>query len=467
MNGLDLTASDDETFGFLGPSGAGKTTTISMLTTLLRPTAGRAEVAGHDVAARPAEVRRRIGIVFQESTLDLDLTPAENLRFQADLCGLDRREARREISAMLDMTELSEHSRIPVRQFSTGLRRRPEIARGLLGTPGSFFLDEPTTGLDAQTRAAVWEHLTTLRRERGITVFFTTHQLEEAEHCDRIAIFGHGEMITQGSPAELRSVIGADLVVLRTEDDRRAVDALSDRFGLSAEPSRLSPGRLPRRPQQPRGLFDPGRPRRGLRGRPGQVRAVLRGAVRQAARGGGPGLSEAQLIAAGREAGITGGSFRKCVQDGTYTPWTAYVSDVAASRKVALAPTVMVDGDRIEVTGPDAAAAVKSGRKAPASRSRGRSGLRAVTGSVPVRGQRRPIEPERAPGASRVVTSGSSSRTMCLRQRLGEALLTSARAECRSSVAARSPRLTMPTGQPPCSTTGRRRTAYRRISPAA
>ncbi|MFF0106682.1 ATP-binding cassette domain-containing protein [Streptomyces hirsutus] len=235
VNGLDLTVSDGETFGFLGPNGAGKTTTISMLTTLLKPTAGRAEVAGFDVTARPAEVRRRIGIVFQESTLDLDLTSAENLRFQADLCGLDRREARGEISAMLDMMELSERSRTPVRQFSTGLRRRLEIARGLLGAPRILFLDEPTTGLDAQTRAAVWEHLTTLRRERGITVFFTTHQLEEAEHCDRIAIFDHGKLITQGSPAELKSIIGADIVVLRTEDDPRAVDALSDRFGLPAE----------------------------------------------------------------------------------------------------------------------------------------------------------------------------------------------------------------------------------------
>jgi ABC-2 type transport system ATP-binding protein len=235
VNGLDLTVPAGATFGFLGPNGAGKTTTISMLTTLLKPTAGRAEVAGFDVAAQPAEVRRRIGIVFQESTLDLDLTAAENLRFQADLCGLPRHEARSAISAMLDLMGLSERSRIPVRQFSTGLRRRLEIARGLLGNPRILFLDEPTTGLDTQTRAAVWDHLNRLRREEGITIFFTTHQLEEAEHCDRIAIFDCGKVITEGSPAELKSIIGADLVVLRTEDDPRAADAVAERFGVAAD----------------------------------------------------------------------------------------------------------------------------------------------------------------------------------------------------------------------------------------
>ncbi|GAA1391662.1 daunorubicin resistance protein DrrA family ABC transporter ATP-binding protein [Kitasatospora putterlickiae] len=235
VNGLDLTVPDGATFGFLGPNGAGKTTTISMLTTLLKPTAGRAEVAGADVVSQASEVRRRIGIVFQESTLDQDLTAAENLRFQADLCGLNRRDARPVIAGMLDMMELSGRSNVPVGQFSTGMRRRLEIARGLLGSPRVLFLDEPTTGLDAQTRAAVWEYLGRLRQERGITVFFTTHQLEEAEQCDRIAIFDKGKVVTEGSPAELKSIIGADLVVLRTEDDARAVEQLADRFGLTAE----------------------------------------------------------------------------------------------------------------------------------------------------------------------------------------------------------------------------------------
>jgi len=235
VNGLDLMVPTGTIFGFLGPNGAGKTTTISMLTTLLKPTAGRAEVAGFDVAAQPTQVRRRIGIVFQESTLDLDLTANENLRFQADLCGLPRRQAGPAISALLDVVELSERSRVLVRQFSTGLRRRLEIARGLLGDPRILFLDEPTTGLDTQTRAAVWDYLNRLRREREITVFFTTHQLEEAEHCDRIAIIDRGKVITEGTPADLKSVVGADLVVLRTEDDPRAVEVVADRFKLAAE----------------------------------------------------------------------------------------------------------------------------------------------------------------------------------------------------------------------------------------
>ncbi|NJQ01246.1 ATP-binding cassette domain-containing protein [Streptomyces zingiberis] len=237
VNGLDLTVPTGSVFGFLGPNGAGKTTTIAMLTTLLPPTAGRAEVAGFDVAGQAAEVRRRIGIVFQESTLDLDLTAAENLRFQAGLCGLSRQAARGAVSAMLDLMDLSARGATPVRHFSTGMRRRLEIARGLLAGPQILFLDEPTTGLDAQTRAAVWDHLERLRRERGVTVFVTTHQLEEAEHCDRIAIADRGKVITEGTPAELKSVIGADLVALRTEDDTRARAALAERFSLAAEPS--------------------------------------------------------------------------------------------------------------------------------------------------------------------------------------------------------------------------------------
>ncbi|UZI32674.1 ATP-binding cassette domain-containing protein [Streptomyces sp. VB1] len=235
VNGLDLTVPAGVTFGFLGPNGAGKSTTINMLTTLLKPTAGRAEVAGFDVTSQPSEVRRRIGIVFQESTLDQELTAAENLRFQGELCGLSRKEARTAAPALLDLVDLSDRGEIPVRLLSPGLRRRLEIARGMIGSPRVLFLDEPTTGLDAQTRAAVWSHLETLRTEHGVTVFFTTHQLDEAEHCDRIAIVDHGKLITQGAPSELKSVVGADLVRLRTDDDVQAAETLDRRFGLTAE----------------------------------------------------------------------------------------------------------------------------------------------------------------------------------------------------------------------------------------
>jgi len=232
VNGLDLEVLAGSTFGFLGPNGAGKTTTISMLITLLQPTSGRAEVAGFDVAARPAEVRQRIGIVFQESTLDQDLTAVDNLRFQADLCGLKRTEVRESIASMLELMDLKERSRVPVRQLSQGLRRRLEIARGMLGNPSVLFLDEPTTGLDAQTRAAVWAHLTALR-EQGTTIFFTTHQLEEAEHCDRIAIIDQGKVVTEGTPNELKTVIGADTVMLSIDDDVSAAAAIEEDLNLS------------------------------------------------------------------------------------------------------------------------------------------------------------------------------------------------------------------------------------------
>jgi ABC-2 type transport system ATP-binding protein len=237
LDGLDLVVEPGTSFGYLGPNGAGKTTTIGILGTLLRPTAGRAEVAGYDVVARPDMVRRRIGMVFQESTLDLELTARENLRFQAYLFSLGRTEARKAIADLLDLVGLSDRADIPVQMFSGGLRRRLEIARGLLIGPRILFLDEPTTGLDPQTRAAVWDYLSVLRREQDTTIFLTTHHLDEAENCDQIAIIDHGRVVTQGSPGELKSVIGDDLVILRTADDEQAARAVSERFGLDAEVS--------------------------------------------------------------------------------------------------------------------------------------------------------------------------------------------------------------------------------------
>jgi ABC-2 type transport system ATP-binding protein len=241
VGSLDLQVPEGITLGLLGPNGAGKTTTIGMLTTLVPPTAGHARVAGYDVIAQSADVRNRIGVIFQESTLDLELTALENLRFQAALCGLSRSRARVEIADMLEMLGLADRAKTPVRYLSGGLRRRLEIARGLLHAPRVLFLDEPTTGLDAQTRAAVWDYLGTLRREQSITILFTTHQLEEADHSDQIVIIDHGDVVTQGTPAELKSIIGADLVILRTEDDDAALDLLSERFRLTAE---LFPGGL-------------------------------------------------------------------------------------------------------------------------------------------------------------------------------------------------------------------------------
>jgi ABC-2 type transport system ATP-binding protein len=232
---LDLTVPAGITLGFLGPNGAGKTTTIGMLTTLQRPTAGSARVAGYDVVTQAARVRSAIGVIFQESTLDMELTAAENLRFQAALRRIPRSRARAEIAGMLDMLGLADRAKTPVRNLSGGLRRRLEIARGLLSAPRVLFLDEPTTGLDAQTRAAVWEYLGALRKREEITVFFTTHQLEEAEHSDQIVIIDHGTVIAQGTSAELKAVIGADLIVLRTDDDPKAASLLFERFQLGAQ----------------------------------------------------------------------------------------------------------------------------------------------------------------------------------------------------------------------------------------
>jgi ABC-2 type transport system ATP-binding protein len=235
VGSLDLAVPAGITLGFLGPNGAGKTTTIGMLTTLHLPTAGHARVAGYDVVAQPGDVRRRIGVIFQESTLDMELTAVENLRFQAALCGMPRSQARTAIFEMLEMLGLEDRAQTPVRNLSGGLRRRLEIARGLLHSPRVLFLDEPTTGLDAQTRSAVWDYLGMLRREKAITIFFTTHQLEEAEHSDQIVIIDHGTIVTQGTPADLKSVIGADIIVLRTDDDSMAVRLLAEGFGLTAQ----------------------------------------------------------------------------------------------------------------------------------------------------------------------------------------------------------------------------------------
>lgn len=233
--GLDLTVPAGSLFGFLGPNGAGKTTTIGVLCTLLRPTAGRAEVAGFDVTHQPHQVRRRIGLVFQESTLDEDLSARENLRFQAGLFGLGRRRTAVVVEEMLELVGLADRGDVPVLLFSGGMRRRLEIARGLLHTPQVLFLDEPTTGLDPQTRTAIWEHLHRLRREHDLTVFLTTHHLEEAEHCGEIAIMDGGAVVAQGAPARLKAVVGDDRVTVRTEDDAAAAEQLRARCHVRAE----------------------------------------------------------------------------------------------------------------------------------------------------------------------------------------------------------------------------------------
>ncbi|MFF8377856.1 ATP-binding cassette domain-containing protein [Streptomyces sp. NPDC015661] len=219
VRGLDLDVTQGETFAFLGPNGAGKSTTIAMLCALARPTSGHATVAGADVLTQPHEVRRRVGMLFQHSAVDPDLTAEQNLHIHARLYGLSRREARGRTADVLETAGLADRRRSPVRTLSGGMRRRLEIARQLLHAPGVLFLDEPTTGLDPHARAQVWEHLRALRERHGSTLFVTTHYLEEAENCDRLAIIDRGRLVAQGAPLALKSAIGDDRVVLRTGDD--------------------------------------------------------------------------------------------------------------------------------------------------------------------------------------------------------------------------------------------------------
>ncbi|WP_031008062.1 daunorubicin resistance protein DrrA family ABC transporter ATP-binding protein [Streptomyces sp. NRRL F-5727] len=222
VRGLDLDVRRGETFAFLGPNGAGKSTTIAMLCALARPTSGRAVVAGADVVTEPERVRRRVGLLFQHSALDPDLTAEQNLRVHARLYGLRRADVRRRTAEVLDLAGLADRRRSPVRTLSGGMRRRLEIARQLLHEPGVLFLDEPTTGLDPHARAQIWEHLRALRDRQGSTLFVTTHYLEEAEHCDRLAIIDRGRLVARGTPSEVKAAIGDDRVVLRTSDDAAA-----------------------------------------------------------------------------------------------------------------------------------------------------------------------------------------------------------------------------------------------------
>ena len=232
VRGIDLEVPRGEIFGFLGPNGAGKSTTISMLCTLLTPTAGTAHVAGYDVVHQRAAVRRNIGLVFQDPTLDTYLSAEHNLRLHATLYGVARDEYRVRLRQVLDMVGLWERRANKVSTFSGGMRRRLEIARGLLHSPHVLFLDEPTVGLDPQTRASIWGYITELRQNEDITIFLTTHYMDEAEYCDRLAIIDHGTLIALGSPEELKARVGTDRVQIRTDDDAKTIAVLREDFGL-------------------------------------------------------------------------------------------------------------------------------------------------------------------------------------------------------------------------------------------
>ena len=216
-------------FGFLGPNGAGKTTTINILCTLLSPTSGNASIAGHDCMREPSEVRKAIGIVFQDSTLDKDLTAYENLMFHARLYNVPKSEMKERIHEALMFVDLNDRKDDLVKKFSGGMKRRLEVARGLIHRPRVLFLDEPTLGLDPQSRANLWEFITELPRLHKVTIFMTTHYMEEAEVCDRIAIIDNGRIIVSGTPDELKKTVGGDVVSITTTDNpiaRKEIESL-------------------------------------------------------------------------------------------------------------------------------------------------------------------------------------------------------------------------------------------------
>ena len=234
VSGIDFDVTAGETFGFLGPNGAGKSTTIGILCTLVRPTAGAATVAGHDVATERDEVRRNIGLVFQDTTLDGYLTAEQNLRLHAELYGVPRAVVPDRMRQVLEMVGLWERRGSRVATFSGGMKRRLEIARGLLHSPRVLFLDEPTVGLDPQTRSSIWGYIRELKAREDITIFLTTHYMDEAEYCDRIAIMDRGKIIVLDTPEALKASVGRDRVQIATADDDAAIAALRERFGLEA-----------------------------------------------------------------------------------------------------------------------------------------------------------------------------------------------------------------------------------------
>jgi ABC-2 type transport system ATP-binding protein len=234
VRGISFEVQPGETFGFLGPNGAGKSTTIKILCTLAEPTKGAARVAGFDVVKQRDMVRRNIGLVFQDTTLDNYLTGEQNLRFHADLYGVPRAQLQPRMRQVLDMVGLWDRRQAEVATYSGGMKRRLEIARGLLHAPRVLFLDEPTVGLDPQTRSSIWEYINDLKQREDITIFLTTHYMDEAENCDRIGIIDHGKIVAIDTPENLKASVGTDRVQISTANDEAAIKEIKDSFGLDA-----------------------------------------------------------------------------------------------------------------------------------------------------------------------------------------------------------------------------------------
>lgn len=234
IKGMSFTVKEEEIFGFLGPNGAGKSTTIKILASLIQPTSGKAVLSGYDVLKSPLQVRRLIGVVFQDHSLDDRLTAEENLYIHGLLYNVTGRKYRERRDQVLELVGLSDRRKSLVRTFSGGMKRRLEIARGLMHHPRVLFLDEPTVGLDPQTRRAIWEHVRTMQKETRATVFMTTHYMEEAENCTRIGIIDNGGLVALDTPEELKRQIGGDIITVQIEEKIDFCESLRKRFGLEA-----------------------------------------------------------------------------------------------------------------------------------------------------------------------------------------------------------------------------------------
>ncbi|MBS3777927.1 MAG: ATP-binding cassette domain-containing protein [Candidatus Thermoplasmatota archaeon] len=230
VDNISFTVNKGEIFGFLGPNGAGKTTTIKMLTTLLHPSKGSAEIASHDIIKKRDDVRKSIGVVFQEPALDTELTGQENLDFHARMYGIGRKKRDERIKNVLQLVDLTDKKDVLVKNYSGGMKRRLEIARGLMHSPKVLFLDEPTLGLDAQTRQAIWKYIKKMNREEKTTIFLTTHYMDEADNlCNRVGIIDHGKILVMDTIRNLKKSIGNDVITLNSTNNEKLLTELKQK----------------------------------------------------------------------------------------------------------------------------------------------------------------------------------------------------------------------------------------------
>src|SRR5208283_5343500 len=232
LAGVSFDVRPAEIFGLLGPNGSGKTTTFRILSTLMLPSGGHALIMGHDIAREPALVRRNIGVVFQAQSIDIKLTAEENLTLIGHIYGLRGAALKKRVGEMLSRVGLGDRAKEKAETFSGGMQRRLELAKGLLHHPSVLLLDEPTTGLDPGARRDLWQYLQMLREEERVTVLITTHLMEEAERCDRLAIYANGSVVALGTPAELKSEIGGDIILLEAAEPESLAQHIEQRFGL-------------------------------------------------------------------------------------------------------------------------------------------------------------------------------------------------------------------------------------------